>query len=255
MTEFVKYQGTGNDFILIDARAGVPHLDVKRLCDRRFGIGADGLMFLTPKPGFDFEMVYYNSDGNISSMCGNGGRCIAAFAHSLGLGKDGRLHFLAVDGPHRATVSADSVDLGMIDVSSWEQRSGNVVVLNTGSPHYVQFAENAPSDINLLEFARQIRYNDEYQQVGINVNLVQQTGPSAVSMRTYERGVEDETLSCGTGVTAAALSLQIITNTAIPVITVQTPGGILSVKSSFNGGLFCDVVLSGPAKQVFKGSF
>lgn len=254
MIQFVKYQGTGNDFIIIDARISMPdHLDVAGLCHRRFGIGADGLMLLRNAPGYDFEMVYYNSDGNLSSMCGNGGRCIARFAHSLGLGQNGRLRFIAVDGPHDAVVEGDQVALGMIPVKDWQQRSGNVVVMNTGSPHYVHFTERDPKEFNLTAFAHEIRYNDEFSAAGINVNLVQVTGPGQLSMRTYERGVEDETYSCGTGVTAAALSHAILHGSASPV-SISTPGGQLEVHFERSAGGFSGVILKGPALEVFSGS-
>lgn len=254
MIQFVKYQGTGNDFIIIDARQYMPeNLDVAGLCHRRFGIGADGLMLLRQAPGFDFEMVYYNSDGNLSSMCGNGGRCIARFAHSLGLGHNGRLRFIAVDGPHDAVVDGDQVALGMITVNNWEQRSNQVVVMNTGSPHYVHFTDRDPKEFDLTGFAHEIRYNDEFRQAGINVNLVQVIRPGQLNMRTYERGVEDETYSCGTGVTAAALSHAILHGSASPV-SISTPGGPLEVYFERRSDGFSDVILKGPAMMVFSGS-
>lgn len=253
--EFVKYQGTGNDFILIDARdKEIPQLDILKLCDRRFGIGADGLMFLKNKPGFDFEMLYYNSDGKPSSMCGNGGRCIARYAHDLGIGNNNKLHFLAVDGPHDAFINDSIVELGMIDVSQWENRDNGVFVLNTGSPHYVVFTHEDPDTTDLVAFARNIRYNTEFHAAGINVNLVQQTDTNKLYMRTYERGVEDETYSCGTGVTAAALAFQVKLKTAIPSVYVSTKGGNLEVKSEWTAQGFSQVKLCGPAEFVFSGT-
>lgn len=252
--KFVKYQGTGNDFIILDGRnQSYDHLDVKQLCDRRFGIGADGLMILKNHPEYDFEMVYYNSDGNLSSMCGNGGRCLAHFAHSLGLGDQGRLNFIAVDGAHPVFVSGDYAALGMRDTDGWEQRGEDVFILNTGSPHYVWFTTNEPAGFNLIDFAHSVRYSPEFAKSGINVNVVRITGPDSIQMRTYERGVEDETLSCGTGVTAAALALQIKTGNPVPEVKVSTPGGNLTVQSLRQQHTFINVILSGPAIAVFHG--
>jgi len=249
---FVKYQGTGNDFIIIDAREIAPVLDVQKLCDRHFGIGADGLMLLKDHPEYDFEMVYYNSDGNLSTMCGNGGRCLSHFAHQLGIG-NGNLRFIAVDGPHEAKIQDNWVALGMIDVPKWDKRSQDLVVIHTGSPHYVQFMEHAVEDVNLIEFARSIRYNDEFGKEGINVNIVNLLHDGSLKMRTYERGVEDETMSCGTGVTAAALSAHITGRISDHSVAVHTAGGDLSVQFSAASAGFAEVVLSGPAEAVFQG--
>ena len=251
---FVKYQGTGNDFILIDARSGIPTgMDVALLCNRHFGIGADGLMFLTTEPGYDFGMVYYNSDGNLSSMCGNGGRCIAHFAHSLGLGNQGHLQFLAVDGPHEAQVNNNQVTLQMKNVDVWEKADDKTIIINTGSPHYVSFINNAVQQDDLIAYAHSIRYSDTYKQVGINVNRVTVLPDDSLSMRTYERGVENETLSCGTGVTAAALSHHLL-NGAVSPISVKTPGGNLTVTFKIIEHGFDNILLSGPVAKVFSGS-
>jgi diaminopimelate epimerase len=251
-TAFVKYQGTGNDFVIIDARKCIPTgMDVSMICNRHYGIGADGLMLLTEERGYDFGMIYFNSDGNISSMCGNGGRCIAHFAHSLGLGENGKLHFLAIDGSHDAHVSEENVSLQMIDVSHWEIRDSATVIINTGSPHFVRFTETNPEQLDLISIAHSIRYSDEFSAVGINVNLVQST-PSNLEMRTYERGVEDETLSCGTGVTAAALASHIVYKKTSPV-AVKTRGGELTVRFDSTVQGFSNIWLEGPAKLVFRG--
>lgn len=251
---FVKYQGTGNDFIIIDARKNIPSgMDVAQMCHRKYGIGADGLMLLTQENGYDFGMVYYNSDGNISSMCGNGGRCIAHFAHSLGIGDGDRLSFLAVDGSHEASISGDSVSLGMIDVKEWEVRNDHTVMLNTGSPHYIQFVDQHPSTVDLIPMAHSIRYGNEFATAGINVNIVQMQGMNQLCMRTYERGVEDETLSCGTGVTAAAIAHAILHRAAGPV-SVSTPGGTLRVSFALAENSFSKVILEGPAIRVFAGT-
>lgn len=249
---FIKYQGTGNNFILIDARNGIPSgMDVARLCHRHYGVGADGLMYLTREKGYDFGMVYYNSDGKISSMCGNGGRCIAHFAHSLGLGKNGELHFLAVDGSHYARVSGNMVNLQMKDVETWEVRNENTVIINTGSPHYIHFIQERPEAFDLINFAHSIRHGAEFAAEGINVNVVMVEG-NALHMRTYERGVEDETLSCGTGVTAAALS-HAIRNKAQSPVSVHTQGGDLAVSFCASDKGFSDIHLMGSANTVFSG--
>ncbi|MBC7915404.1 MAG: diaminopimelate epimerase, partial [Pyrinomonadaceae bacterium] len=206
---FFKYQGAGNDFIIIDNRDNAfnhrqPHI-IAALCDRRFGIGADGMMFLENKKGYDFEMVYYNADGQPSSMCGNGGRCMVAFAGKLEIISK-ETNFLAVDGSHYAKISesGDWVSLQMIDVEQITQ-DGEAYVLNTGSPHYVQSATNLSSK-NVFDDGKSIRYNDTYQAEGININFVEDFGDHYF-VRTYERGVEDETYACGTGVTAVALAM------------------------------------------------
>lgn len=254
--KFVKYQGTGNDFVILDGRnSQLPELDVKLMCDRRFGIGADGLMILKNRENFDFEMVYFNSDGNLSSMCGNGGRCIAHYAASLGLGTSGIIEFSAVDGIHKAEIQQDFVRLTMNDVLHWEKRSPGTFVLNTGSPHFVSIIDGPVRDFNLNEFARSIRYSEEFKKDGVNVNAVAILDNSAIEMRTYERGVEGETMSCGTGVTAAALALQLHLGLSLNEVHVKTPGGDLSVSSRrFENG-FTEVVLAGPVKRVFEGEY
>lgn len=253
---FFKYQGAGNDFILIDHRMGpIKDIDnnrIKTLCDRRFGIGADGLMFLTAHDKFDFEMLYFNSDGRPGSMCGNGGRCIVAFAKYLGI-IDTETNFLAVDGPHYAKISekGDWVDLQMIDVENIST-DGAAYVLNTGSPHYVlQTAELA--DFDVYTNGKAIRNNETYQEKGINVNFVEDKGDH-LFVRTFERGVEDETYACGTGVTAVALSLAQHKGQKGHIETpVKVLGGDLKITFDYDGGKFTNVFLCGPAKQVFEG--
>lgn len=203
--QFYKYQGTGNDFIIIDNRdLKFNRSDnglVAKLCHRRFGIGADGLMLLQNKTGYDFEMVYYNADGNQSSMCGNGGRCIVEFARTLGLVKEKTL-FYAIDGEHEAVVKPNFVTLKMKDVNDVETNS-DFYFLNTGSPHYVAFV-NDLTNYDVVHEGKKIRYNNRFKADGTNVNFIEKIG-GGLFVRTYERGVEDETYSCGTGVTAAAL--------------------------------------------------
>jgi len=254
--EFYKYQGTGNDFIIIDNRD--PKFDrsnnalVAKLCDRRFGIGADGLMLLQNKKGFDFEMVYYNSDGNESSMCGNGGRCIVEFARTLGLTKE-ETHFYASDGAHEAIVKPNFISLKMKDVDDVES-TDDFYFLNTGSPHYVTFVKNL-ADFNVVEEGKKIRYNSRFKAQGTNVNFVEKQGDE-LFVRTYERGVEDETYSCGTGVTAAALVAAIKnSSTATGYCDIKTLGGKLKVKfNKQDNNTFTDVWLEGPATFVYKGT-
>jgi diaminopimelate epimerase len=252
---FFKYQGTGNDFIIIDNRnmkfSRTEHSLVAKLCDRRFGIGADGLMLLQNAQGYDFEMVYYNSDGKESSMCGNGGRCIVEFARSLGLVKD-KAFFLAIDGEHEALIKQGVISLKMNNVSRIEQGAA-YSYLNTGSPHYVAFV-NDVENYNVFEKGKEIRYNDRFSAEGTNVNFVEKKY-NELFVRTYERGVEGETFSCGTGVTAAALvaSLKSVA-TADTYCDIITLGGKLKVyftKHSDNS--FTDIWLEGPAAFVFKG--
>lgn len=255
---FSKYQGTGNDFILIDNRNGVfPKLDatarqtlIARLCHRRFGIGADGLMLLQSHDLYNFEMIYFNADGNPSSMCGNGGRCIMAFAHRLGVvGREAK--FLAVDGEHAAYIDASgAVSLQMQDVASY-QLVDTQCILNTGSPHFVQFVDNV-AQIDVAAQGRTIRNSDAFRAEGINVNFVQPKD-NQLLVATYERGVEDETWSCGTGVTAAALAHHLRTQATSPV-AIATKGGNLSVSFEFANGSFTNIWLSGGAEFIFEGT-
>ncbi len=253
---FYKYQGTGNDFILLDQRerqylTTADQAQIERLCHRRFGIGADGLLLLEQAEGYDFRMVYFNADGRESTFCGNGGRCIVALANALGL-IDREAHFSATDGPHRAIVQADGlIALAMQEVQEVRQKSDHVI-LNTGSPHYVQFVENL-SEIDVVEEGRRIRHSPPFAEAGINVNFVQ-PNEGYLEIATYERGVEAETLSCGTGVTAAALAYALAHPTAHEEIIVETKGGTLAVRfSQAPNGTFRRVELIGPAELVFRG--
>lgn len=255
---FYKYEGTGNDFVLIDQRQNhyLARQDtslIERICDRRFGIGADGLILLQSTEGYDFEMVYFNSDGRESTMCGNGGRCIAAFANYLGVvGQHCR--FIAIDGPHEASILNNWVELKMSDVPQVEIGDGSFI-LNTGSPHYVVFVEDL-SDMNIVESGQVIRYSDRFRKEGINVNFVEKT-TAGIEVATYERGVEDETLSCGTGVTAAAISYALANPSQLVFeVPIITKGGQLKVrfeKKADDG--FQNIWLCGPARQVFSGEY
>ena len=251
---FYKYQGTGNDFVMIDNRQQIfDKNDTKRiafLCDRRFGIGADGLILLENHDTADFKMVYYNADGNESSMCGNGGRCITAFAKFLGIVEDSAT-FEAIDGMHKATIENAIVSLKMQDVFTVENHNTHVF-LNTGSPHHVQIETNLKT-LDIKSKGSKIRYGAPYNEAGSNVNFVFKNTNDDFSVRTYERGVEDETLSCGTGVTAVALAMHYIGETEKNLITLQTQGGLLNVSFEKEDKGYKNIWLIGPATQVFKG--
>lgn len=249
---FYKYQGTGNDFVMIDDRSATfPEKNlplVQKLCDRKFGIGADGLILIRNKEGYDFEMIYFNADGS-QSMCGNGARCAVAFSRFLGI-IDNETKFLAIDGPHKAKVLDGWVELGMSPVSSLAN-AGQDFFVNTGSPHHVRFVENV-NEYPVVQTGSEIRYSDQYAPKGTNVNFVTPISQNEIQVRTYERGVENETLSCGTGVTACALVYGY--QNQLHEVNISTPGGKLKVRFSENAdGSFQNILLIGPAEQVFHG--
>ncbi len=252
--EFFKYQGTGNDFIIFDNRSlQFPKNDTKliaKLCDRRFGIGADGLILLENDKSSDFRMVYFNSDGLEGSMCGNGGRCLVAFANRLGIIKKDT-KFEATDGLHFATIKNNVVSLKMSDVSEIVPKK-NAYYLNTGSPHHVQLVENLDT-YKVVKEGKRLRFG-VYGEKGSNINFVEQRREDTFSVRTYERGVEDETLSCGTGVTAVALAMSHAGKTQSEVVNIVTRGGKLSIRFKKLPKGFSDVNLEGPAEFVFKGT-
>lgn len=269
MYRFFKYQGAGNDFIIFDNRNGFfdqkNHVLVQNLCDRRFGIGADGLMLLQDHADYDFEMVYFNSDGREGSMCGNGGRCIVAFAHRLGLFTDGT-DFMAADGPHSATLSGNApgafieestkvefgVKLQMNNVQNI-QRVEDDYVLNTGSPHFVRLVDRL-SLYPVLTEGKKIRYHKQFDPAGINVNFIEENPHGGFAIRTYERGVEAETLACGTGATAAAMAMAhqrgLAGDQRIPI---KALGGDLLIHFTLQDQHFSRVFLEGPATFVFEG--
>lgn len=251
---FYKYQGTGNDFVILDNRKGEYNLTRKQiafLCHRRFGIGADGLMLLNPYVGYDFEMKYYNADGGESTMCGNGGRCLVKFAYDRGIIKRD-YRFVAIDGEHEASIDIDgTVALKMNDVKNVRFEHGKYI-LDTGSPHYVDLVEDL-AHLDVVDSGRQVRYSEQFRKDGINVNFVQQTvEPDKIIVRTYERGVEDETWSCGTGVTAAAL-VCFHNENGYNRVEVKTKGGDLSVEYDRIDDRFQNIWLIGPAVKVFEG--
>jgi diaminopimelate epimerase len=251
---FNKYEGTGNDFIIISGDAfqgSTPDpLIIKKLCDRRFGIGADGLMLVGDCSGYDFRMSYFNSDGSPGAMCGNGGRCASHFAmrHLTGF-RD--LTFMADDGTHKAKhVEGDIIELSIRDVKMIREAPDGILV-NTGVPHLVVFADEI-ENTDIVAFARPLRYSPRYAPEGVNVNLVAVTG-DCLTVRTYERGVEDETLSCGTGVTASAIAAAATGRIVTDEIRVKVRGGTLSVRYTLTGTGATEVTLTGPATFVFSG--
>jgi diaminopimelate epimerase len=253
---FSKYQGTGNDFILLDNRqqiySGLTQLEIAKYCDRRFGIGADGLMLLNLKEGYDFEMKYFNADGNPGSMCGNGGRCMVRFAYHLGIHRSSYC-FLASDGEHEAEIDDGGgiINLKMQDVTGVREDNGDFI-LNTGSPHYVRIVDDV-MDYDVVKQGTEIRFNEEFNKEGINVNFVEQAELDEIIVRTYERGVEDETFSCGTGVTASALVCY-HNEVGYNDVTVTTRGGKLVVKyDRLSSNHYTNIWLCGPAEKVFEG--
>lgn len=251
---FFKYQGTGNDFVMIDNRNNVfdkTNIElIQQLCDRRFGIGADGLILIENSADLDFNMIYFNADGS-QSFCGNGSRCAVSFARYLGIIQSQAL-FLSTDGDHEAWINEQGeVSLKMHDVEGIE-KGNDYYFINTGSPHYILEVRDV-DEVNVFEIGRKVRCNNRFAAEGTNVNFVCYKN-EGLDIRTYERGVEDETLSCGTGVTAAALSWAEKFSKPYGKVAVKTQGGILQVafKQNETGG-FHDIWLIGPAVQVFKG--
>ncbi|MEL6557690.1 MAG: diaminopimelate epimerase [Bacteroidota bacterium] len=251
---FVKYQGTGNDFIMIDDRKHQFPDDttiISSLCNRRKGIGADGLILIREHDELDFQMIYYNADGS-QSMCGNGSRCAVNYANSLGMIEGKKTHFLSTDGPHIAFLTdQENVELQLTDVSEVLSYNEEEVFIDTGSPHHIRFVDDV-KNYDVYQNGKTIREDSEKYPNGTNVNFVEVTGPQSIYVRTFERGVEDETLSCGTGVTAASLAAH-LRNIASPV-NIETLGGSLKVK--FDRGKndnFKNVFLIGPAEKVFDG--
>lgn len=255
IVQFYKYQGTGNDFVVLDNRkqeySSLTSDQIRRLCDRRFGIGADGLMMLNEKAGYDFEMKYFNADGREGSMCGNGGRCIIKFAYNLGIHRTD-YKFWAAGSDYEGEIDTDGiVSLKMKDVNQVNKKNGDFI-LNTGSPHYVKLVKDVMEE-DVYKKGRDIRYSKDFEEEGINVNFVEQAGDDEIIVRTYERGVEDETYSCGTGVTAAALICYHNEN-GYNEVEVKTLGGTLSVEfERQDDDHYTNIWLSGAAEKIFEG--
>jgi diaminopimelate epimerase len=253
LLQFYKYQGTGNDFVILDNREGNIHLtkeQVAFLCDRHFGIGSDGLMLLNKHENYDFEMEYYNADGALGTMCGNGGRCLTKFAFDKGI-QASTYNFIASDGEHQAVIDENGwIHLKMIDVQEISIVQ-EATILNTGSPHYIKPVSDL-SNYDVFTEGKKIRYNETYNKVGINVNFVE-WNENELFVRTYERGVENETFSCGTGVTAAALAMSAETF-GHQETKIRTLGGSLLIKfNKVDAQHFNNVWLCGPASFVYEG--
>lgn len=253
---FSKYQGTGNDFVLVDNRdqrfPAENMTVIRQICHRKFGVGSDGLILIQPDNEADFYMNFFNPDGS-QSYCGNGSRCALHFAQRIGMVGD-RSSFRAIDGIHEGRTNGHKVTTSILPVSPIEKRGDNFLI-NTGSPHYIVFCEDVES-VDLIAEAREIRYNHEFKSAGVNVNFVQIIGEGQLKMRTYERGVEDETLSCGTGVTAAALAHLASAEVELSKVKVETRGGHLEVVAQKQrDGAFSQIALSGPVQETFTGTY
>jgi diaminopimelate epimerase len=250
---FYKYQATGNDFVLIDNRSKIYSFtkdQIGKICDRRFGVGSDGLILLENDDVLDFKIIYFNVDGT-QSLCGNGCRSGIDLASNLGVIKNDETRFSAYDGPHEAAILTKGlIKLRMNDVGEIRETSGGFFI-DTGSPHFVQFVENL-EEYPVVEEGKKLRYSEEFRPSGTNANFVEMLDNNTVFVRTYERGVEDETFSCGTGVTAVSLAASLRGYTS--PVTVKVRGGELSVEfKSGQSGIFQDISLIGPAKLVFEG--
>ena len=251
--KFSKYQGAGNNFVMVDNRTKTfpkGNTDIiSYLCDRNFGIGADGVILLEEDAETDFRMVYYNPDGT-ETMCGNGGRCAVAFARDLGIIQN-ETSFNAFDGLHFASIDDEEISLQMIDVNHVDKKS-EYIFLNTGTPHHVQLVDSL-KNYPVFENGRKLRY-ELYGEKGSNINFVEQIDPSTFRVRTYEKGVENETLACGTGVTAVAIAMFETKMTDAQKIALPVEGGILKVSFDYKDGSYSNVFLTGPAKFIFEGS-
>lgn len=257
---FYKYQGTGNDFVMIDnLKLKLEHTltqeIIARICHRRFGIGADGLILLSPSENAAFRMIYYNADGNSSTFCGNGARCTVAFAHKLGLIQDS-CTFEAADGMHQAWVQGKEIKLQMQQPKGYKELSSNSSWLDTGSPHHIEFKNTSIDELDVYDLGKQIRYDQAYTDIGgTNVNFVHELENGRIKVRTYERGVENETFSCGTGVTAAAYAYAQISKEKLDSIHIETIGGQLEVFLKKDQMLGTEILfLQGPAEFVFEGT-
>lgn len=254
MLKFQKYQGTGNDFIICNNWNRQLELEVnfiREICDRKFGVGSDGFIAIESHPEYDFEMNFFNPDGS-KSFCGNGSR--AALKYCLDnklLEEKESYEFLAIDGPHSGKVNGKWLEIKMGDVCTWDNLNQDLII-NTGSPHYMHFVSNI-EDFDIVEYGRSVRYSDKFNQDGINVNAIEFKN-KLLHVRTYERGVENETLSCGTGVTASALAANLELNIPSPV-KIKSQGGELKILFEKEDKGFKNIFLCGPAEFVFEGSY
>ncbi|MCA1756125.1 MAG: diaminopimelate epimerase [Bacteroidales bacterium] len=251
---FNKYHGTGNDFIMIDNREsqinGSDSGIIAKMCNRHFGIGADGLILIEKDSGEDFRMKYFNADGKEATMCGNGGRCAVAFAAQLGIISD-KGTFTAADGVHRASINSGVITLGMNNTKLPDER-GEYLFLDTGSPHIIVETGNC-DDIDVDIRGRELRWSEQFAPEGVNVNFMEKIKDGTIMVRTYERGVEAETLSCGTGVTAAAIASCYGSGPGKYSIDIITRGGKLSVGFTIKEGRASEITLTGDTRFVFEG--
>jgi diaminopimelate epimerase len=254
---FYKYQANGNDFVIIDNRKqklSLTKAQIEKICDRKFGVGADGVMLIGDHASMNFDLEYFNSDGS-QSLCGNGSRAAVLFASQLGL-VNGKASFKAYDGPHDAELLPTGVIRLRMNNVNEVKTLGKDYFIHTGSPHYIRFVKNI-DDYPVLDEGRKVRYSEAFEPGGTNANFVELRDNNTIFVRTYERGVENETLACGTGVTAAALAASIQGYTS--PLNIKTLGGDLSVEfsgatgTSSQPGIFRDIFLIGPAKMVFEG--
>lgn len=260
---FTKISGSGNDFVVFDNRDKALGGDltgfVQKVCARRTGVGADGILLLEPGKGHDFMMRYYNSDGSEAEMCGNGARCIAYFAHTIGAAKE-KMSFLAKDGPHTAEVQGTKVKVSMQDPTQIQlgidlELKGKVLSVhcaNTGVPHALVLTTDV-ENADVQGVGREIRYHPKFAPAGSNADFVQVTGPQSLKLRTYERGVEYETLACGTGATAAAILVHLLKKVEPPVEVTTKSGEVLTIHFKSDGGKITDVLLEGDVSPVFEG--
>jgi len=248
---FYKYQGTGNDFVMIDNRSKIiPHKTklISQLCDRHFGIGADGMILIENHDDLDFEMIYFNADGS-QSLCGNGSRCAMSFANFLGIVGD-KAQFQTIDGVLKADIDGDQIQVKMKDQGTPENHD-SFCFLNNGSPHHMEFVRSV-KDVNVFDKGRKVRYSEQYTPDGTNVNFIEILSNNSIFVRTYERGVENETLSCGTGVVASALAAS--SKGLVSPISIKTKGGNLQVRfEKTKESTFENIWLIGPARQVYQG--
>ena len=254
---FDKYQGAGNDFIIIDDRSLSFPKDnaslINQLCNRHMGIGADGLILVQNSTEGDFKMIYFNSDGNQGSLCGNGGRCVFAFARSLNIVKNEGV-FEACDGLHFASMKKDNrVSLNMNDIVNITKNRDSLFI-NTGSPHHLELVDDI-SKINVNDQGAAIRYGEPYLDLGTNVNFIEMLKKDTFKIRTYERGVEKETLSCGTGAVAAGVGVHYMGVTKSTNINIHALGGILKIVFTSSLGRYSEIKLIGPAEFIFSGNF
>jgi diaminopimelate epimerase len=253
---FIKYQGTGNDFVIIDNRGYQfpinDHSSIAKICNRNYGIGSDGLILIEPSKDSDFFMRYFNADGYEGSLCGNGSRCAVHYANKLGMCSD-QVNFIAADGLHQASIIGNQISLSISSVINWKTR-GNDIFLDTGSPHHVVFSKEL-SQVNVESEGAIIANCEPYIENGTNVNFVSVLDDSTLAVRTYERGVEAETLSCGTGVTASAIAAHITGVLNTTKISIKTKGGELSVSFMSSKEEYYNIILNGPVVQVFSGKW